>query len=217
MFCFFFSSRRRHTRFDCDWSSDVCSSDLRERQNVIGLRYRGIHSKIAVSRPVTGEPLACGAWSCRKDRELRGHLNGGRGPGLLQPSGCNFDGLVCVERLFFKGAQIVIVESAPPWALGEAVFRSAFAPRLGDIPFRWHGSRGALVFRPHRAAAEEGTNGKPGQGGGLPGAFHYCFLAPEAGFGRAAGWLGSLSSAISLTRTSWPSSRESAGFNTIQS
>src|SRR5688572_31750566 len=28
---FFFSSRRRHTRFDCDWSSDVCSSDLRHR------------------------------------------------------------------------------------------------------------------------------------------------------------------------------------------
>src|SRR2546430_11534980 len=27
MFPFFFSSRRRHTRFDCDWSSDVCSSD----------------------------------------------------------------------------------------------------------------------------------------------------------------------------------------------
>src|SRR2546430_9869002 len=27
-FFFFFSSRRRHTRFDCDWSSDVCSSDL---------------------------------------------------------------------------------------------------------------------------------------------------------------------------------------------
>src|SRR5256886_3828582 len=25
---FVFSSRRRHTRFDCDWSSDVCSSDL---------------------------------------------------------------------------------------------------------------------------------------------------------------------------------------------
>src|SRR5689334_23410236 len=26
--CFFFSSRRRHTRWNCDWSSDVCSSDL---------------------------------------------------------------------------------------------------------------------------------------------------------------------------------------------
>src|SRR5688572_31236311 len=45
---FFFSSRRRHTRFDCDWSSDVCSSDLgaggggglrRERDR---LRARGV-------------------------------------------------------------------------------------------------------------------------------------------------------------------------------
>src|SRR5207253_5324219 len=29
--CFFFSSRRRHTRWPRDWSSDVCSSDLRTR------------------------------------------------------------------------------------------------------------------------------------------------------------------------------------------
>src|SRR5256885_12732466 len=29
-FCFFFSSRRRHTRLQGDWSSDVCSSDLVE-------------------------------------------------------------------------------------------------------------------------------------------------------------------------------------------
>src|SRR5690625_7884088 len=28
---FFFSSRRRHTRWPRDWSSDVCSSDLRTR------------------------------------------------------------------------------------------------------------------------------------------------------------------------------------------
>src|SRR5256884_3738369 len=28
LFCFFFSSRRRHTRCSRDWSSDVCSSDL---------------------------------------------------------------------------------------------------------------------------------------------------------------------------------------------
>src|SRR2546427_42793 len=31
---FFFSSRRRHTRFDCDWSSDVCSSDLLDVGNI---------------------------------------------------------------------------------------------------------------------------------------------------------------------------------------
>src|SRR5256886_7767432 len=35
-FCFFFfSSRRRHTRFDCDWSSDVCSSDLGPAMNIV--------------------------------------------------------------------------------------------------------------------------------------------------------------------------------------
>src|SRR5688572_2981383 len=34
-FFFFFSSRRRHTRFDCDWSSDVCSSDLGDGRIVI--------------------------------------------------------------------------------------------------------------------------------------------------------------------------------------
>src|SRR5256886_13295950 len=33
---FFFSSRRRHTRFDCDWSSDVCSSDLPGKIYVVG-------------------------------------------------------------------------------------------------------------------------------------------------------------------------------------
>src|SRR5688572_32510203 len=37
-FFFFFSSRRRHTRFDCDWSSDVCSSDL------VGWWYRFVYS-----------------------------------------------------------------------------------------------------------------------------------------------------------------------------
>src|SRR5438034_9917487 len=31
LFLFFFSSRRRHTRSLCDWSSDVCSSDLHPR------------------------------------------------------------------------------------------------------------------------------------------------------------------------------------------
>src|SRR5690606_39684996 len=31
VFFFFFSSRRRHTRFSRDWSSDVCSCDLRSK------------------------------------------------------------------------------------------------------------------------------------------------------------------------------------------
>src|SRR2546430_11796371 len=31
--CFFMSGRRRHAIFDCDWSSDVCSSDLFEAES----------------------------------------------------------------------------------------------------------------------------------------------------------------------------------------
>src|SRR6266480_7540232 len=38
MFFFFFSSRRRHTRLTCDWSSDVCSSDLLSPGWEIGFR-----------------------------------------------------------------------------------------------------------------------------------------------------------------------------------
>src|SRR5690606_39666518 len=34
MFLFFFSSRRRHTRFSRDWSSDVCSSDLLRKPDI---------------------------------------------------------------------------------------------------------------------------------------------------------------------------------------
>src|SRR3989454_9086428 len=37
-FVFFFSSRRRHTRLQGDWSSDVCSSDLFQRP-VANYRY----------------------------------------------------------------------------------------------------------------------------------------------------------------------------------
>src|SRR2546430_14887844 len=38
-FFFFFSSRRRHTRFDCDWSSDVCSSDLMRPYQTEGFHF----------------------------------------------------------------------------------------------------------------------------------------------------------------------------------
>src|SRR6266853_2736639 len=58
--CFFFSSRRRHKRFDCDWSSDVCSSDLtalmllafwwlwrlRVRRHAVGWRF-GVYLVLA--------------------------------------------------------------------------------------------------------------------------------------------------------------------------
>src|SRR5262249_59695076 len=60
--CFFFSSRRRHTRLVSDWSSDVCSSDLplpllvnpvsgaRSRRKTLRLEQRGRPSRKYVAR-----------------------------------------------------------------------------------------------------------------------------------------------------------------------
>src|SRR5207237_3008838 len=47
---FFFSSSRRHTRFKCDWSSDVCSSDLARL-------HRGREAPVAAS---CGRIAPCG-------------------------------------------------------------------------------------------------------------------------------------------------------------
>src|SRR6266571_5852794 len=46
MFSFFFSSRRRHTRLTCDWSSDVCSSDLYSYSNSIAILEGGAATAI---------------------------------------------------------------------------------------------------------------------------------------------------------------------------
>src|SRR2546430_2754122 len=45
---FFFSSRRRHTIFDCDWSSDVCSSDL------LGVLQRAIEGRTRHAHALRG-------------------------------------------------------------------------------------------------------------------------------------------------------------------
>src|SRR5690242_21423429 len=53
-FFFFFSSRRRHTRLTCDWSSDVCSSDLtgalRDLQTTLPPRRRSCHATSSADR-----------------------------------------------------------------------------------------------------------------------------------------------------------------------
>src|SRR5207253_6312226 len=51
VFFFFFSSRRRHTRWPRDWSSDVCSSDLRMVRQFQGLADTRQHGAIDLKRP----------------------------------------------------------------------------------------------------------------------------------------------------------------------
>src|SRR5688500_20344965 len=59
---FFFSSRRRHTRLQGDWSSDVCSSDLPARPP----RRR---SKCTARRAASWSPAAPGAGMRCQDRK----------------------------------------------------------------------------------------------------------------------------------------------------
>src|SRR5206468_8196369 len=75
---FFFSSRRRHTRSDRDWSSDVCSSDLLRlhcygARNAADSRHRGGGSSLsrALLPPANFQPCSeIGRASCRERVEI---------------------------------------------------------------------------------------------------------------------------------------------------
>src|SRR5690625_7945993 len=71
MLAFFFSSRRRHTRWPRDWSSDVCSSDLPEFLDKKPMQGTGVVPELC--RPFLQRTrriqIEIGRASCR-EREL---------------------------------------------------------------------------------------------------------------------------------------------------
>src|SRR5690606_39281661 len=82
---FFFSSRRRHTRFSRDWSSDVCSSDLICHSKTRNLaehvrRADIVVAAVGVAELVRGEWLKPGATVIdvgmnKKDNKLCGDVH----------------------------------------------------------------------------------------------------------------------------------------------
>src|SRR5207302_4561275 len=90
---FCFSSRRRHTRFSRDWSSDVCSSDLlRSVRNLSqGSAEKG--GRLSCTRhwgrpgfggafaspPARAESAQIGRASCREREQTAGAAGGGKG------------------------------------------------------------------------------------------------------------------------------------------
>src|SRR6266568_3598984 len=91
-FFFFFSSRRRHTRWNCDWSSDVCSSDLDPERE---LQQRGdLGDRLEVVVAQVGDRALLGA-----ERHLRGGGRGGAQQRLELEAGPEVPGPAAGERV----------------------------------------------------------------------------------------------------------------------
>src|SRR5476649_155123 len=112
---FFFSSRRRHTRSLCDWSSDVCSSDLgfsRGMRQRLALERALLHGPrlVLFDEPFTG--LDDGAVSLVSDR-LRALAAGGAIVVLATHDLDLADGLVTRVALI-RGGRLLSDEPASP-------------------------------------------------------------------------------------------------------
>src|SRR5712692_3121718 len=92
---FFFSSIRRHTRWNCDWSSDVCSSDLERRRFTAEYKRRIVREADRCTKPgeigalLRREGLYSSlltTWRAARDRgELEGLTAKKRGPKVVPP------------------------------------------------------------------------------------------------------------------------------------
>src|SRR5205085_7337216 len=86
------SSRGRHTRFDCDWSSDVCSSDLVGNGDVVRVRRGDLEEDAAggpalvqlAGRVQEARAVARGGRAARRVAQVRANLLDG---GLVREIG----------------------------------------------------------------------------------------------------------------------------------
>src|SRR3989440_4932351 len=138
---FFFSSRRRHTRSDRDWSSDVCSSDLRERRRIRPMSFlnklgigvgvgagagRGVSRSVpSDARTRTSGPAQTAAVGATRAPELRESTRVSNG---LKEFLWNLDGLV-------RGA---LLDLGPAWQTTLSFFiERGFRVSSEDILRAW--------------------------------------------------------------------------------
>src|SRR3712207_9153950 len=111
MYAFFFSSRRRHTRYWRDWSSDVCSSDLSSSESgekASTKRVTTILYMIAssVDKPEGDSPVGMIAWwsvilSLSTEWRLRGVGSGSSF--FWRRGGSSSQSFTPMDRLAFRG------------------------------------------------------------------------------------------------------------------
>src|SRR3989475_1939425 len=152
LFFFFFSSRRRHTRFDCDWSSDVCSSDLGARLLV---RRRPGPGQARLGGGLQGEQVQS------LGQEVSGHA-GPRAPGTGAPAH-----LGLVWLLLQSGPPVGVTVgrvTAVAWPsqqalavqLAQAADGAAPFPGVGPLPDRPI----RVILAPTRATFDSLTRGR---------------------------------------------------------
>src|ERR687898_2324540 len=128
---FFFSSRRRHTRLQGDWSSDVCSSDLEQDiGDLPELRARAQQEE-ALGRQVAWHELSIGCaihdYHWLQGRRLAKALQG-LGPGAHELALADDVGEV---RLQLAQEQVIGIEAA--LVRVEQIVRSPIGPECGAI------------------------------------------------------------------------------------
>src|SRR5882762_853782 len=102
---FFFSSRRRHTRFKCDWSSDVCSSDLSTEFFI-----RSRHEEFRGLRRFHIQTVDAAAIEVSRPNDLVLIVNG-NGVGRWKRWGV---GLVAGDERILRDRAFAVVEQADP-------------------------------------------------------------------------------------------------------
>src|SRR2546430_4296449 len=151
----FFSSRRRHTRFDCDWSSDVCSSDLCPKPSSTATPPRCTRSRMAVAR--IARSFTCtrkcrlmrrrrSRRCARKSSRRRRRLEALAAPVVLLPRSVD-------RRAYLRsGAALMLLTYTVDASLGRPLVDSArlLEPRLDAAP---------------AAAARRAGLARPGAGG----------------------------------------------------
>src|SRR3989475_4783510 len=163
----FFASRRRHTRFDCDWSSDVCSSDLRataarcaSRPSTIPIRRTRRLSRPRFSGPAWSSargPFLPSAWEADVERISLGAID----YTILTVYFAFVLGIGWALRRFVRSSEDFFLSgrSIPAWIAGlafisanlgaqEVIGMAASGAKYGIMTshFYWVGAMPAMVF-----------------------------------------------------------------------